>query len=334
MIKSVIFAQRKKNMFDRVYSPDIMKHLESFSNIFKEHIDKDNLIQNCGMVNEAEVAFSTWGMPSFTQDEIKTYMPKLKVLFYAAGSIQSFGRPFLKNGVKVVSAWEANAVPVAEYAVAQILLANKGFYQALTLTKQSYLESRKYIDNFPGNYSVKVGILGAGKVGGKVIELLKPYNIDILVFDPYLSEERAKELGVVKCSLEEIFLQCQTISNHLANLPQIVGILNGNLFSHMLPYATFINTGRGAQVVESDLIEALKKVPTRTAVLDVTWPEPPSNDSELISMKNIFLTPHIAGSLGNEVVRMGWYMVEEFERYKAGKDFKYSVTLEMLDTMA
>jgi len=98
--------------------------------------------------------------------------------------------------------------------------------------------------------------------------------------------------------------------------------------------ATFINTGRGAQVVEKDLISALKEEPDRTAVLDVTFPEPPMPDSPFYTMKNVFLTPHIAGSAGDECMRMGDYMVDEANRYLKGEPFKYEVTLKMLETMA
>lgn len=111
-------------------------------------------------------------------------------------------------------------------------------------------------------------------------------------------------------------------------------MLNGALFDTMKPHATFINTGRGAQVVEADMIKALQDVPTRCAVLDVTFPEPPVADSPLYTMPNVYLTPHIAGSLGNEVHRMAEYMAEEADAYSRGKETRYSVTLKMLETMA
>ena len=171
-------------------------------------------------------------------------------------------------------------------------------------------------------------------IGTKVIEFLKPFNVQVLVYDPFLSDERAEELGVKKATLKEIFSQCQTISNHIANLPATVGMLNKEHFNCMLPNATFINTGRGAQVVKEDLIAALKEVPTRTAVLDVTDPEPPAPESEFYKMENVILTSHIAGSMGKEMERMGCYIAEEFERYIKGEKLKYSVTLKMLETMA
>ena len=102
----------------------------------------------------------------------------------------------------------------------------------------------------------------------------------------------------------------------------------------MKPCSSFINTGRGAQVVEADMIEALKRDSSISAVLDVTFPEPPEKDSPLYTLDNVFLTLHIAGSLGNEVHRMGEYMLDELRAYDSGKPVKYSVSLEMLKTMA
>lgn len=125
--------------------------------------------------------------------------------------------------------------------------------------------------------------------------------------------------GKAEHSLERIFSTCQTISNHIVNIPETIGLLNNKHFNLMIPNATFINTGRGAQVVECDLIKALKTEPARTAVLDVTYLEPVERDSEFLKMDNVILTSHIAGSMCNEVVRMSLYMAEEFVRYEKGE---------------
>ena len=274
-------------------------------------------------------------MPEFTENEIKTYLPSLRAVFYGAGTVQAFARPFLNSGVEVFSAWAANAVPVAEYTVAQIILANKGFFSSSRIAKTG--NRKAAAENFhayPGNYTVKIGIIGAGMIGKLVINMLKSYRLEVLVFDPFLPDEKAAELKVKKASLETIFKECQVVSNHLANNEQTKGMLHGKLFESMLPFSTFINTGRGAQVVENDLIEVLKNRPDLTAVLDVTFPEPPTDDSELYTLPNCILTPHIAGSAGNEVRRMGEYMKEEYEKFIQNGLCKYEVTLEMLKTMA
>ena len=293
---------------------------------------KADVLRSPDCFRDTEYIFSTWGMSEFSEEEIKAYLPSLKAVFYGAGSVQYFARPFLNCGVKVFSAWAANAVPVAEYTVAQIILANKGFFKTMAYT--DFVAAKKESGNFPGNYGAKIGIIGAGTIGKLVAKRLKDYRLEVLAYDPFLPEEKAAELGVRKCSLETLFAECNVVSNHLANNAQTQGMLSGRLFEKMLPYATFINTGRGAQVIEPDLIKVLKERPDLMAILDVTEPEPPEEDSELYTLPNCILTPHIAGSTGNEVRRMGEYMKTEYERFIQNKPCQYEVTLEMLETMA
>lgn len=293
---------------------------------------KADVLQDPQGFRDTQYVFSTWGMPKFTEEEIKEYLPALKAVFYGAGTVQAFARPFLNCGVKVFSAWAANAVPVAEYTVAQIVLANKGFFR--TMRYMDKPTARKEHDKFPGNYDVRIGIIGAGMIGKLVIGKLKGYDLQVLVFDPFLPDETAAALGVQKTDLMTLFSQCQVVSNHLANNAQTKGMLKREHFRVMLPNATFLNTGRGAQVVEQDLIDVLTERTDLTAILDVTYPEPPAADSPLYTLPNCILTPHIAGSSGNEVRRMGEYMKSEYESFVSGKPCKYEVTPKMLETMA
>jgi phosphoglycerate dehydrogenase-like enzyme len=335
MPKNAIFLAEKDNVhIERVFDENVMKRLNEQVEFYPEWINRNNAENHKTALQEVEIAFTTWGIPLFTAEELANYMPNLKIVFYAAGSVQRFARDFLARNCIVVSSWAANAVPVAEYTAAQIVLANKGFYQTALAYKRSYRESRELASHYEGNYDARVGILGAGMIGKKVIALLKPYEISIDVFDPFLSDAAAAELGVRRTDLIDIFTNCDTISNHIANLPVTVGMLNGELFARMKPYATFLNTARGAQVVEEDLIRALSDMPTRTAILDVTDPEPVLGESALLKLDNVYLTPHIAGSKGKEVARMGHYAADEFDRYCMGKPLLYQVSLEMLDTMA
>lgn len=298
-------------------------------------LDMTDVMESPEMYTGTKVIFSTWGMPSLTTEEIEKYFPNLKAVFYAAGSVQHFARPFLEMGVRIFSAWAGNAVPVAEFSAAQIVLANKGYFQMPDLYRtKGGIAAREYSETFPGNYGVKVGLLGAGKIGRHVISLLRPYNIELLVFDPFLSLEEAQELGVEKESLEVIFTKCQTISNHLANNKHTVGILNYNLFSRMADNATFINTGRGMQVVEEDLLRALRECPRRTALLDVSIVEHTPPGTPLLNAPNLYMTPHRAGSFNNEIKRMGLMMFEAHSQYLAGEVSDCEVTIPMLETMA
>lgn len=319
-----------------VYSSEVLGSLREAAIFETEHvIEKGELEQYRGILSRAEYVFSTWGMPHFTREEIREYLPNVRAVFYGAGSVQHFAREFLEEGAEVFSAWAANAVPVADFTFAEIMLASKGFFNRYHRQSEGDVWEGRGKGGYGGIYELKVGILGAGMIGKLVIERLKTLEkVDILVFDPFLPDEKAAELGVTKTDLETVFSECRVISNHLANNRETVGIINKTHFSLMKPNSAFINTGRGAQVVEADMIDALRADPTISAVLDVTFPEPPEKGSPLYTLDNVFLTPHIAGSIGNEVHRMGEYMLEEFRSFDAGKPTRYSVTLEMLKTMA
>lgn len=334
MIAAFISTSASKSNINRIYSEKSRQVIKENTQLVSGIYDKEDIFDKNNRLHDIELIFSTWGMPVFSIEEIEAYMPNLKAVFYAAGSVKHFALPFLLRDIKVVSAWAANAVPVAEYTVSQILLANKGYYQNTLLSKKDRKAARAQFSDFPGNFNSKTGLLGAGMIGKKVIEFLKPYEIDMLVYDPFLTQQAASELGVQKSSLHEIFSVCQTISNHMANVAETQGILDYDCFSRMLPNSTFINTGRGAQVNENDLIKALTDEPGRTALLDVTWPEPPDEGSMLYKLENVFLTTHIAGSSGKEVERMGDYIVSELKRYLAGDKLLYQVTAKMLETMA
>ena len=320
-----------------VYAPETVAKLRAALNFETDRIlSKSEMNEYRDILARADYIFTTWGFPHFDREEIREYLPNLKAVFYGAGSVQHFAREFLEEDVAVFSAWAANGVPVAEYTVAEIILASKGFFQRLHRQADGADWANRSVGvNFPGNYEIKVGIIGVGMIGRMVIEKLRSLDkISVLVFDPFLPDEKAAELGVTKTDLETLFAECDVISNHLANNPQTVGMLNRAHFSKMKPHAAFINTGRGALVVEDDMIAALCEVPTRVAVLDVTFPEPPEPSSPLYTLPNVFLTPHIAGSIGNEVHRMAEFMYEEFLAFDAGQPTRYRVTLPLLETMA
>lgn len=333
-MKIVILCEAPHH-YRTVYDETVLARLQDITELDRTRYTKADVLDNPDKFSDVEIIFSTWGMPAFTEQQIKDCLPALKCVFYAAGSVQGFARTFLNCGVKVFSAWAANAVPVAEYTVAQIILAGKDFYcQTNLLGQKRFEEAARRRGAHLGSFRKKVGLIGCGMIGSLVAEMLKPYDLDVCAYDPFLSDEKAEALNVTKLSLEELFASCAVVSNHLANNAATKKILRYEHFSSMPPYGTFINTGRGAQVVEEDLVKALTERPDLVALLDVTDPEPSPVDHPFYTLENCFLTPHVAGSMGGEVVRMAEYMVDEYARFAAGEPCKYEVSLKMLETMA
>lgn len=319
--------------FLKVYTPEVLKKLSEYGEL-SQKINQKNLDENAEFLAECEIAFSTWGMPQFTKEEIAKYMPKLKAVFYAAGTVQYFAKPFLESGIKVFSAFAANAVPVAEYTFAQITLAAKGYFQAEKYYHLFPVRSLAFANSSTGNFGCKVGIVGLGAIGKMVAEKLKTLDVEVWACDPFVPEKTAKDLGVTLVDMETLFSECDIISNHLANKPELKNIFNRKLFKKMKNHSTFINTGRGAQVAEYQLALSLLLHPSRTFVADVIKNESFPYINPLFWCPNAILTPHIAGSTGKEPQRMAYYMMEELERFIADEPAKYEVTLNSLEKMA
>lgn len=282
-----------------------------------------------GQLDDITVIFSTWGMPRLEKAALAC-LPRLQVVFYAAGTVKGFAEPLLNNGIVVCSAWQANAKPVAEATLAHLLLALKQTFQLAGSVRRDRAYHGPGSAPITGAYGATVGLIALGAIGRRVVELLKPFDVHILAHDPY-----AKPLaGVELVGLEEVFRRAEVVSLHAPWIPATEGMITGDHLRLMKPWSTFINTSRGKLVREEEMIAVLRERPDLQAVLDVTWPEPPARESALYDLPNVFLTPHITGSAGNEVHRMADWMIEECGRFLGGRALRYAVSHEMLSAMA
>lgn len=315
----------------RIFGNGRENKLASRTRLYGEVVEDKNFDNHVDYLREVEVIFSVWGMPKLSERQLDL-MPKLKAVFFAGGSVRSFARPLLERDILVISAWQANAIPVAEWTLAQILLGTKGYFRNTQAFKSPAGRTAAFQGR--GNFGETIAVLGAGAIGAKLIELLRNFDLRVIVFDPFLDEEKACNMGVEKVTLEAAFERGYVVSNHLADVPETVGLLNRDLFARMRRDATFINTGRGATVDEPAMVEVLNVRRDITALLDVTRDEPPPENSSIYKLPNIHLTTHIAGSIGDELTRMADYCLEEFEAWERGEPLRFAVSLPMLETMA
>jgi len=330
MIKAALLATPE--VARDVYGQGRREQIALRAELLDEVISPEQLAEKISLFQDIEVIFTGWGMPSLTKDQIAN-LPRLKAVFYAAGSVQAFARPLLVRGITVVSAWRANAIPVAEFTLAQLLLATKGYFRNL---REYHTDPASPASAYrgPGNYGETIALLGAGAIGRKVIEMLQPFHLNIVVYDPFLDTSTAAGLGVEKVTLEAAFECALVVSNHLPEKPETIGLVNADLMARLRPGATLINTGRGKTINPEDLYQTLLARPDLTALLDVTEPEPLPANSQLFALANIQITTHIAGSIGDETLRLADYCLEDFDRYLRGEPLRHQVTLEMLDNLA
>lgn len=315
------FFSSRPDKFYQVYQQLHITEISSRCNLYPELITPQNIDLHLHNLKKINYIFSTWGM--FTLSEMQlNQLPNLKVLFYAAGATDYFSAPLLTRGVKVVSAWQANAIPVAEFCLAQILLGCKGYFRnQREYTNPDRFASLSNQHFAPGNYQERVALIGAGAISQALHKRLQPFYLDVVVV-PSRAEIRT-------ITLEEAFSTSWVISNHLPNRSDNIGVLNGDLFSRMREGAVFINTGRGLQVNESEMLDVLEKRKDLTALLDVTKPEPPQANSRLFTLPNVQLTTHIAGALNNETRRLANCVIDEFQRYLKGLPLQFDISNPM-----
>lgn len=276
-------------------------------------------------LGETEVLFTGWGCPPLDAAALER-MPRLRAVVHAAGSVKHHvTEACWERGLLVSSAAAANAVPVAEYTLAAILFANKRVLESAHL----YRSTRGPIDllsRYPGigNYRRTVGLVGASLIGRRVLELLRPFDLRVLVHDPYADPAELEAMGAEPVPLDELLSRSDVVSLHAPALPQTRHLLDAPRLALMRDGATLVNTARGSLVDTAALTEELISGRLH-AVLDHTEPEVLPGASPLFNLPNVLLTPHVAGSLGGELDRLAATAVEELERYALGLGFRHTV---------
>ncbi|WP_327359052.1 hydroxyacid dehydrogenase [Streptomyces sp. NBC_01304] len=274
---------------------------------------------------EAEVLLTGWGCPVVDRAALRR-MPRLKAVVHSAGSVKHhITDACWQRGIEVTTAAAANALPVAEYTLAAILFANKRVLDGA----HAYRAARgrvHLLDRFPdvGNYRRTVGLVGASRIGRRVVELLKPFDVRVLMYDPTLTPADAAGLGVEQVGLDALALRSDVVSIHAPELPATRHLFDAARLSLMPDGATLINTARGSLVDTEALTKELQSGRLH-AVLDHTEPEILPADSPLFTLPNVLLTPHLAGSIGGELHRLADAAIDELARYAEGLPFRHGV---------
>lgn len=182
-------------------------------------------------------------------------------------------------------------------------------------------------------YRRTVGVVGCSRVGRRVIELLRQLDVTVLVHDPYLPESELRALGAIPTGLDQLVAAGDVVSLHAPATEETRHLMDRRRLALLRDGATLINTARGS-LVDTEALIAELRTGRIDAVLDVTEPDPLPADSPLFDLPNVTLTPHVAGSLGSELRRMGAFAVAEVERYAAGRPLAGLVHPEQLASSA
>jgi len=312
-----------KRGFDGCYGPDDQKELQSLVELVggipsKTEYTREWVLQN---IKDVEACVTGWGSIQL-DEEILDRAPELKILFHTAGTVRRLYAKARARGIRMVSNASVNAIPVAQFALGVILNSLKGVYRY-----QERFRRKGRLAWSPdktislGYHGTTVGIISLGHIGYKLADLLRNFEFNVLISSRHLGEEEAKRLRVRRADLDEVMSLSDAVVLCAPNLPKNRHMIDARCLALMKDNAIFINVSRGALVDEDALVKELR-AERISAFLDVADPEPPEEGHPFYTMPNCLLTPHIAGSVGDECYRFGRAILNEIKHYLKGEPLK------------
>lgn len=280
-------------------------------------------------LSEVEVLLTGWGTPHLNAERLAR-MPRLKAMFHCAGTIRPLvSETFWQRDILASNVADANAIPVAEFTLAAIIFAGKKapFLAAdarVSRDDWSYAQRRGELSNLGRT----IGVVGFSRIGRRVVSLVQQLEeVICLVADPYADADAVAAAGGTLVTLEEMLPRVDVLSVHAPALPSTRHMIGAAQLAALPANATLINTARGS-LIDTAALEAECATGRINAILDVTDPEPLPATSVLYDLPNVMLTPHVAGSLGSEVLRMTDGAIDELERYVRGEQLRARLSVD------
>ncbi len=332
MDKPVIAITIGKKYYSRMISDESIRILESFADVrhtgTEDPADKNEMKR---LLDDADACITSWEVAPLDA-EIMAGAANLKAVVHMGGSVKRLvSDELFEKGVKVFGASPVLAETVAETALGFMIIGMKKGWEIAAAVKDG---GWRDCECWPPRElrGKTVGIIGASQVGRHLIKLLKLFNVNILVYDPFLSEEDANLMNVKRVSMIELAAESDVISLHAPVNENTRKMLNADIFKVMKDDALIVNTARGALIDEPALIKELS-AGRFYAVLDVSDPEPPAEDSPLRKLSNVTLFPHFAGCI-EDCSDMSLRAAEELRRFFSGEEALYEITREMFDRIS
>ncbi len=229
-----------------------------------------------------------------------------------------------ENGVIVVNAPEGNTISAAEHTIAMLLSLVRKIPQANLSLKSGKWERKKFMGSEVRGKTL--GVIGLGRIGSLVASRALGLEMKVLAYDPFISKERAKELGITLTSLQEVIMKSDFITVHTPLTQATHHMIGENEFNMMRKGVYIVNCARGGIIDEKALYNAIRSGKVAGAALDVFEEEPPS-DSPLLELDEVIVTPHIAASTFEAQKSVGLIIAEEVINALKGLAVKNAVNL-------
>lgn len=317
---------------ERIFKPSQLEKLKQIGNLrINPRAGSPSVEEAAELVKDADIVITSWGCPSLNAT-ILAGCPDLKLIAHAAGTVKPILSPdVLSRGIRVCSANDALAQGVAETTLGLTIVSLKNIWQLARNTREGEWDKQR--DLVRELYEVTIGVIGAGLSGAHFIRLLKQFDVKVMVYDPFLTEEKISKMGAVKVELDQLLMESDVVSIHAPSITATNNLMNERTLKLMKDNAILINTARGSLIDEEALVAELRKG-RLWACIDVTQPEPPDVNHPFRTLPNVTLIPHIAGAINNGLFRVANYLIGEVELFVQGKQLRGEVNLSNLHTMA
>ena len=316
----------KNDVAKTFFTPEAMEKLNALGEVSQNSLDRnlttDEVVELAG---DADVLITGWGTCRYSKADIEK-MPNLKIIAHTAGSVSPVvTADAYETGVIVLSGNDCFAKSVAEGTLCYTLAALRRLEHYMAVMREGGWKERVFSNR--GLFGKKLGIVGFGAIARHFLNLIRWYDLEVLIYSSHLSNEEAAQYGARTASLEEIFTKCDVISIHASDTPKNKGLVTRELMAMMKPDALLVNTARAAVVDEPAMIEMLLDGKFYAA-LDVYGKEPPLPDAPLRKCKNALLIPHMGGpTIDMRGVIVG-ELCKDIKRWQKGEPLQNEIKLE------
>lgn len=260
-------------------------------------------------------------------------MPNLRIVGVSRAGLENVNvAEATKRGILVFNVQGRNAHAVSDFAVGMMLAECRNIARAHYAIKNgTWRKTFANSDAIPELGGRTVGLIGFGNIGRLVAKKLSGFEVNILVYDPYTSEEDIKSIGATKVELDELMKNSDFVSVHARLTDQNRGMIGEREISLMKETAYFINTGRAGLVDQKALAKALREKKIMGAALDVFTTEPIEPDSEFLTLDNVTLTTHIAGTTTDALTNSPYLLTEDVAKFLNSDKARFIVNKEVLE---
>jgi phosphoglycerate dehydrogenase-like enzyme len=283
-------------------------------------------------IANADVLMTTWHTPFLTAEMLGP-RPRVKLIAHCGGEVKSRVAEQIFDYITITNAAEPMARGVAEMALALALTMVRRIPEYASEMREGVVRTNAEVSSGETLFGRKVGLVGFGRIGRAFARLIAPFEVQLIVSDPYADPDVIAEYGGSLVELDDLVRSCSVITLAAALTPETRNLFDKRRLSEMAVGSYFINVARGG-LVDIEALVAELRTGRLSAALDVTDPvEPLPIDHELRKLSNVILTPHIAAG-GIEMRReIGAIAVEEVVRFANDQPPLNRVTKEMLATM-